>query len=159
MTATVDRVQMPVSEGPSNTGTGLTTLQSQSPDDVVITLAIRSPLCKAKKGGFKDTRYVTAVCVPTVLDTECFPELTNSSPKWSRYASRLVLQPTHCERFNSKRFLAWVLTLPTSGTSVSALSWTRKLRTQHELPPSPLESRNLSLSKLSTDFVPLALWP
>ncbi|TFK77259.1 3-ketoacyl-CoA thiolase [Pluteus cervinus] len=28
----------------------------QSPDDVVITMAIRSPLCKAKKGGFKDTR-------------------------------------------------------------------------------------------------------
>jgi len=27
-----------------------------SPNDVVITMAIRSPLCKAKKGGFKDTR-------------------------------------------------------------------------------------------------------
>lgn len=28
---------------------------SQNPDDVVITLAIRTPLTKAKKGGFKDT--------------------------------------------------------------------------------------------------------
>lgn len=28
---------------------------SKNPDDVVITLAIRTPLCKAKKGGFKDT--------------------------------------------------------------------------------------------------------
>jgi acetyl-CoA acetyltransferase len=27
----------------------------KNPDDVVITLAIRTPLTKAKKGGFKDT--------------------------------------------------------------------------------------------------------
>jgi len=37
---------------PSN----LTALQRKNPDDVVITMAIRSPLCKAKKGGFKDMR-------------------------------------------------------------------------------------------------------
>jgi len=61
MAATVERVQMPVAEGLSSTGTGLAALQSQNPDDVVITLAIRSPLCKARKGGFKDTRYVTAI--------------------------------------------------------------------------------------------------
>ncbi|KAI1747046.1 Thiolase, N-terminal domain-containing protein [Xylaria castorea] len=30
-------------------------ITSKSPDDVVITLAIRTPLCKGKKGGFKDT--------------------------------------------------------------------------------------------------------
>lgn len=41
-----------------DTGAGLAALQNQSPDDVVITLAIRSPLCKAGKGGFKDTRCV-----------------------------------------------------------------------------------------------------
>ena len=29
--------------------------QSKNPDDIVITLAIRTPLTKAKKGGFKDT--------------------------------------------------------------------------------------------------------
>jgi len=29
--------------------------QSKNADDIVITLAIRTPLCKAKKGGFKDT--------------------------------------------------------------------------------------------------------
>ncbi|KAF8167739.1 3-ketoacyl-CoA thiolase [Crassisporium funariophilum] len=34
----------------------LASLQTKNPDDVVITLAIRSPLCKAKKGGFKDAR-------------------------------------------------------------------------------------------------------
>ncbi|TFY82799.1 hypothetical protein EWM64_g1213 [Hericium alpestre] len=31
-------------------------LHRKSPDDVVITMAVRSPLCKAKKGGFKDMR-------------------------------------------------------------------------------------------------------
>ena len=35
---------------------GRAALENKSPDDVVITLAIRSPLCKARKGGFKDTR-------------------------------------------------------------------------------------------------------
>jgi len=31
-------------------------LQRKNPDDVVVTMAIRSPLCKAKKGGFRDMR-------------------------------------------------------------------------------------------------------
>ncbi|KAI0307684.1 thiolase [Multifurca ochricompacta] len=34
----------------------LAALQRKHPDDVVITMAIRSPLCKAKKGGFRDMR-------------------------------------------------------------------------------------------------------
>ena len=29
-------------------------ITSKNPDDVVITLAIRTPLCKGKKGGLKD---------------------------------------------------------------------------------------------------------
>ncbi|KAI0150764.1 Thiolase, N-terminal domain-containing protein [Xylariaceae sp. FL1272] len=33
----------------------LAAIQSKSPDDVVITTAIRTPLCKGFKGGFKDT--------------------------------------------------------------------------------------------------------
>ncbi|KAI2602183.1 thiolase [Hypoxylon sp. NC1633] len=33
----------------------LASITSKNPDDVVITLAIRTPLCKGKKGGFKDT--------------------------------------------------------------------------------------------------------
>ena len=37
--------------------TGLPNLKVKRPDDVVITLAIRSPLCKAKKGAFKDARW------------------------------------------------------------------------------------------------------
>lgn len=35
---------------------GRARLLQKSPDDVVITLSIRSPLTKARKGGFKDTR-------------------------------------------------------------------------------------------------------
>ncbi|KAG1800981.1 Thiolase, N-terminal domain-containing protein [Suillus plorans] len=35
--------------------TGLTALEQKHPDDVVITMAIRSPLTKAKKGALKDT--------------------------------------------------------------------------------------------------------
>ncbi|TFK36870.1 Thiolase, N-terminal domain-containing protein [Crucibulum laeve] len=35
---------------------GLNALEHKRSDDVVITMAIRSPLCKAKKGGFKDAR-------------------------------------------------------------------------------------------------------
>ena len=35
--------------------TGLQALLQKHPDDVVITLAVRTPLCRAKKGGFKDT--------------------------------------------------------------------------------------------------------
>src|SRR6266550_2634439 len=36
---------------------GLAALDRRAPNDVVITMAIRSPLCKAKKGGFKDARF------------------------------------------------------------------------------------------------------
>ncbi|KAF8519128.1 thiolase [Hysterangium stoloniferum] len=35
---------------------GTATLREKSPNDVVITLAVRSPLTKARKGGFKDIR-------------------------------------------------------------------------------------------------------
>jgi hypothetical protein len=40
---------------------GVAALQRELPDDVVITMAIRSPLCKARKGGFKDARYARSV--------------------------------------------------------------------------------------------------
>ena len=33
-------------------------IDAKRPDDVVITMAIRSPMCKSKKGGFKDMRCV-----------------------------------------------------------------------------------------------------
>ncbi|KDN42710.1 hypothetical protein RSAG8_06667, partial [Rhizoctonia solani AG-8 WAC10335] len=40
----------------SSAPTGLAALSKKSPDDVVVTMAVRSALTKAKKGGFKDTR-------------------------------------------------------------------------------------------------------
>lgn len=39
---------------------GVAALEKKSPDDVVITLAIRTPLCKARKGGLKDARSARA---------------------------------------------------------------------------------------------------
>ncbi|KAH8835893.1 thiolase [Flagelloscypha sp. PMI_526] len=40
----------------SFTGNTVASLEVKRPEDVVITLAIRSPLCKAEKGGFKDAK-------------------------------------------------------------------------------------------------------
>ncbi|KAG0150170.1 hypothetical protein CROQUDRAFT_652579 [Cronartium quercuum f. sp. fusiforme G11] len=37
-------------------GTPLSRLQIKNPNDVVITMALRTPMCKARKGGFKDMR-------------------------------------------------------------------------------------------------------
>ncbi|KAG8805058.1 hypothetical protein FRC17_005751 [Serendipita sp. 399] len=53
-------------------------LEAQSPDDVVITMAIRSPLCKAKKGGFKDTRsdeLLTSMFKAVIANCEINPVL------------------------------------------------------------------------------------
>ncbi|KZF23372.1 putative 3-ketoacyl-CoA ketothiolase [Xylona heveae TC161] len=41
---------------------GLAALSQKNPDDVVITLAIRTPLCKAFKGGLKDTSLDALLC-------------------------------------------------------------------------------------------------
>jgi len=49
----MERVKQIAAHFTSNTAS----LTRQSPDDVVVTLAIRSPLCKARKGGFRDARY------------------------------------------------------------------------------------------------------
>ncbi|KAL8660317.1 MAG: hypothetical protein Q9202_006659 [Teloschistes flavicans] len=42
--------------------TGLSAITQKNPDDVVITLAIRTPLAKAFKGGLKDTQLDFLVC-------------------------------------------------------------------------------------------------
>ncbi|KAL1795962.1 hypothetical protein ACET3X_006186 [Alternaria dauci] len=49
-----DRLKSIVSHMTPSTS-GVSALTTKNPDDVVITLAIRAPLCKAHKGGFKDT--------------------------------------------------------------------------------------------------------
>lgn len=52
----MQRVQQLAAHLSGSATTDLAALQVKRPDDVVITLAIRSPLCKAKKGAFKDAR-------------------------------------------------------------------------------------------------------
>lgn len=60
----MERVKQLVSHLTPGSSKGLAALERKNPDDVVITLAIRSPLCKARKGGFKDTKYVIRlVCI------------------------------------------------------------------------------------------------
>lgn len=57
---------------------GRAALERKSPDDVVITLAVRSPLCKARKGGFKDTRsdeLLTALFKATIERSGIDPKL------------------------------------------------------------------------------------
>ncbi|KAG6379916.1 hypothetical protein JVT61DRAFT_10482 [Boletus reticuloceps] len=40
---------------------GVAALQEKRPDDVVVTMAIRSPLTKAKRGALKDALQVTSL--------------------------------------------------------------------------------------------------
>ncbi|KAK5651875.1 hypothetical protein OQA88_11534 [Cercophora sp. LCS_1] len=51
-------------------GSPLSTITSKNADDIVITLAIRTPLAKAKKGGFKDTtlEYLTYAILKEVKE-------------------------------------------------------------------------------------------
>lgn len=58
---------------------GITALDRKSPDDVVITMAIRSPLCKAKKGGFRDARYVAHAGLSTQRLTGISPPLEQTN--------------------------------------------------------------------------------
>ncbi|KAK7926753.1 hypothetical protein PG985_003751 [Apiospora marii] len=55
-------------------GSGLSQITSKNPDDIVITLAIRTPLCKGKKGGFKDTtlEYMTYALLKEVKERAGF---------------------------------------------------------------------------------------
>ncbi|THH14362.1 hypothetical protein EW146_g5957 [Bondarzewia mesenterica] len=52
----MERVKQLASHFVGSSAGGLAALERKSPDDIVITMAIRSPLCKARSGGFKDTR-------------------------------------------------------------------------------------------------------
>jgi len=57
----MDRLRQLAGQLTGNSASGRGALFQKSPDDVVITMAIRTPLTKARKGGFKDTRYVCLV--------------------------------------------------------------------------------------------------
>ncbi|KAK5697050.1 hypothetical protein LTS12_028547, partial [Elasticomyces elasticus] len=53
--STTDRLSSILNHLKPSGGSGLSTITQKNPDDVVITLALRTPLTKAGKGGFKDT--------------------------------------------------------------------------------------------------------
>lgn len=60
----MERVKQLASHIVGSSSGGLAALERKSPDDVVVTMAIRSPMCKAKKGGFKDMRCVLMFFAP-----------------------------------------------------------------------------------------------
>lgn len=81
---------------------GRAALERKTPDDVVITLAVRSPLCKAKKGGFKDTRsdeLLTAMfraaiersgIDPKLIDDICVGNVLTPRPTFEARAAALA---------------------------------------------------------------------
>ncbi|KAK8060687.1 hypothetical protein PG996_010617 [Apiospora saccharicola] len=82
-------------------GSGLSQVTSKNPDDIVITLAIRTPLCKGKKGGFKDTtlEYMTYALLKEVkeragFDTDivediCFGNVSDAKAAYKARAAAL----------------------------------------------------------------------
>jgi acetyl-CoA acyltransferase 1 len=50
-----ERLQQFLSHLKPGNAAGVAALSQKNPDDVVITLAVRTPLTKARKGGLKDT--------------------------------------------------------------------------------------------------------
>ncbi|KAL5519206.1 hypothetical protein ACEPAH_889 [Sanghuangporus vaninii] len=81
---------------------GRAALERKSPDDVVIILAVRSPLCKARKGGFKDTRsdeLLTAMYKaviersgidPTLIEDICVGNVLTPAPTYGARAAALA---------------------------------------------------------------------
>jgi hypothetical protein len=67
----------------SSSPKGLSVHEKKHPNDVVVTLAIRSPLCRARKGGFKDTRNdelmteMIKVDSPHLYELLCFESLVD----------------------------------------------------------------------------------
>ncbi|KAJ4316233.1 hypothetical protein N0V84_007942 [Fusarium piperis] len=83
-------------------GSSINTIQSKNPDDIVITLAIRTPLTKAKKGGFKDTslEYMLYALLkevrelshldPALVEDICFGNVSDSKAAYKIRASALA---------------------------------------------------------------------
>ncbi|KAK6212263.1 hypothetical protein LQW54_005394 [Pestalotiopsis sp. IQ-011] len=82
-------------------GTSLSQITSKNADDIVITLAIRTPLCKGKKGGFKDTslEYMTYALLkevrermgfdPALVEDICFGNVSDSKAAYKVRAASL----------------------------------------------------------------------
>ncbi|KAI0830524.1 3-ketoacyl-CoA thiolase [Trametes gibbosa] len=96
----LDRVKEVVSHLAPGANKGRAALLRNSPDDVVITMSIRSPMCKAKKGAFKDTKsdellyemFKQAIARSTIdpaliEDITVGTVLTEGAPYQARYAA------------------------------------------------------------------------
>ncbi|GJC78620.1 3-ketoacyl-CoA thiolase, peroxisomal [Colletotrichum liriopes] len=83
-------------------GSAINQIQSKNPDDIVITLAIRTPLAKAKKGGFKDTtlEYMVYALLkevrerskidPAVVEDICMGNVSDSKAAYKLRAAALA---------------------------------------------------------------------
>jgi len=81
---------------------GLAAITTKNPDDVVITLAVRTPLTKAKKGGFKDTDldFMTYALLkevlkqskidPTVVEDVCLGNVSDGKAAYIARAAMLA---------------------------------------------------------------------
>lgn len=81
---------------------GLAAITQKNPDDIVITLAVRTPLAKGKKGGFKDTElevliYLTLKEVlkqskldPEVIEDVCCGNVSNAKAAYMARAAMLA---------------------------------------------------------------------
>ncbi len=92
----MDRLTQLAGQFTGKSSYGRDALFQKSPGDVVITMAIRTPLTKARKGGFKDTRYVCLVPIRVILGHVCMcrsDELVTSMFKVTK--KRLLANLTH----------------------------------------------------------------
>lgn len=83
-------------------GSSLNQMQSKNPDDIVITLAVRTPLAKAKKGGFKDTslEYMIYALLkqvrersnldPALVEDICFGNVSDGKAAYKLRAASLA---------------------------------------------------------------------
>ena len=94
----MDRLRQLAGQLTGNSTPGRGALFQKSPDDVVITMAIRTPLTKARKGGFKDTRYVCLVSIRMTIGHICVyrsDELVTSMFKVHQKKKGLKTNLTH----------------------------------------------------------------
>ncbi|KDQ14430.1 hypothetical protein BOTBODRAFT_66037 [Botryobasidium botryosum FD-172 SS1] len=86
----------------SSAPSGLAALEQKKADDVVITMAVRSPLCKSRKGGLKDTRsdelltsmfkaaIATSKIDPAIIQDICVGTVLPRGPTYEARAAALA---------------------------------------------------------------------
>ncbi|KKA29415.1 hypothetical protein TD95_004607 [Thielaviopsis punctulata] len=98
-------------------GSSLATIQQQLPDDVVITLAVRTPMCKAFKGGFKDSQLEDIIYTllkqvkdrmgldPALVEDICLGNVSDAKACYKlRCAALAAGFPNTCSAYSLNRF-------------------------------------------------------